>query len=1524
MNIRRPGHPVFRRHLFLATTVAALLVPVVASAANKTWDGGGGDSNWLTGANWDLDTAPGLNDALFFAGIVPPSPFNNFPAGTLFNGINFNAGAGSFNLTGNAITLSPGISAGAGTTSGGNITNSSANAETIGLAVSLAAGNHAITTAASSGVLTLSAALTRAVGATAVFNKTGGNINLTGTGLINDASGILGGWAVTNIGTNTGDWAALDGAGNVVAYTGYTVVAPGGTITSGTTQNIKITTAGANVVTSAGLTEVNTLLYSGTVANETVTIGAGNTLRLGSKGGIMITSGSTGSANKQFIIGAAAGQGILTAGGADNQPGEISLYNNAFAGTNNDLTINATITDNGSSAFPVSVNIMGYIVLATANTYSGGTFINQGRIQASNAASFGTGPVNVAAGAEAFLNNNGTYNNAFNLSGIGATEVSAAQQLGAIRMNTGGTTLAGTITLLDNARISGGSGGNNVITGRITGPGRLELTAATGNNGSINLNNSGTPNDWNGGLLITVGAATRQVYLKLLANEQIPDGPGKGDVTIAGASDIARFDLNGRSETINGLIGATSANNQVANLGAAASTLTLGNNNATATFGGTISDAGGANTLSIVKIGAGTQTFAGASTYTGSTLVNAGTLAVTGSLLSSGTVTVNADALTAGTLSGTGSVGNVTLAANNGANIPRLAPGVNGTAGNIGTLTLASLTVNGGDYPVDLAGTNDLINVTGTANFTAASTITPGSSAPNGTYTVLVAGTLTLGVAPTVIQPTDTRKTFTPDFSNPNAIMIVVGGASKTLNWTGSNGSAWDLNTTPNWNDGVAADNYFNGDQVNLLDGPANRTLTLTGITVSPAAVSVNNGIGNDYSIGGTGAIGGSATLTKDGAGTLVLTNNNTSSGATTIAAGILQIGNGGTSGSLGTGTVTNNATLAYNRSDNTTVANLISGSGGLTKTGNGVLSLSGANTYQGATAINTGSIKVNTSASLGAVPGGAVTVAAGATLDLSGSATANNLNFGQKLFSVAGTGVGGQGVIFNGSVGQLNAFQNVALTADATFGGSQRVDIRSVPTSALNATLDLAGHTLTKIGTNQFSLVGTNVTDGDIIVNAGVFSIETVTAIPDFGTGKKLTFNAGTTLQFFGNTAPISTVLRPMLINGAGFQMGNANNVNSVIGSPITLNADLTVTALAGTTAASTLTLTGVISEMSPHTLTKTGPSVLALFGNNTFTGGTTISAGTVQTASTAALGPTTAPLTVNGGTLDLFGNNITVGAFGGSGGTITSSVGSGPITFTVGTASDATFPGVIQNGAAGSLGLTKQGAGSLTLSGTSLYTGPTQVSAGTLVVNGNIFGSNFSVNGGTLKGTGSLGSLQLLSGTLAPGAGPGILNVGTTNLQGGTLAIEVGGSTPGNGAAFYDQLNITGFLEFDAPVALTLDFSGYNPADGTDSFVIINNEDVDDVLFLDDNSRLYYGGMRLDEGAHFTAASGAFTQEFSISYMGGTGNDVVLQALVPEPGSAIMLLGGLGVLAARRCRRQTLDTPSPAESSTGWGNPA
>ena len=105
------------------------------------WDGGGGDNNWSTGANWDSDLVPSAGDDLQFAGTTRPTPNNDLAADTSFASITFNSGATGFTLGGNRLTLA------------GNITNSSAVIQTLGLPLLV---NGATTVTATSGAIVAS------------------------------------------------------------------------------------------------------------------------------------------------------------------------------------------------------------------------------------------------------------------------------------------------------------------------------------------------------------------------------------------------------------------------------------------------------------------------------------------------------------------------------------------------------------------------------------------------------------------------------------------------------------------------------------------------------------------------------------------------------------------------------------------------------------------------------------------------------------------------------------------------------------------------------------------------------------------------------------------------------------------------------------------------------------------------------------------------------------------------------------------------------------------------------------------------------------------------------------------------------------------------------------------------------------------------------------------------------------------------------------------------------------------------
>lgn len=249
------------------------------------------------------------------------------------------------------------------------------------------------------------------------------------------------------------------------------------------------------------------------------------------------------------------------------------------------------------------------------NTVTDGTF---------RASPLGTGTVTVGVAstdkAQFYMGDN-TYSG-----GVGSTILNdfvfntaqGTDAPGGVLLNATSSTFAG-IMVAGQASVSFATGALvpgsvAVLTGRVTstGSGGGLWLRGTGVNPGVTVrlaNVTGTANDYQGTTAIDANTA-----LVLDAADQIPNGAGKGPVSVTGS-----LSLGGFSDTINGLTGAGTVE-----AGGGTPVLTLGDGDATASFGGVIHNATGI--LSLVKIGSGTQTLSSDNTYSGSTSVSAGTL----------------------------------------------------------------------------------------------------------------------------------------------------------------------------------------------------------------------------------------------------------------------------------------------------------------------------------------------------------------------------------------------------------------------------------------------------------------------------------------------------------------------------------------------------------------------------------------------------------------------------------------------------------------------------------------------------------------------------------------------------------------------------------------------------------------------------------------------------------------------------------------------------------------------------------
>lgn len=647
-----------------------------------------------------------------------------------------------------------------------------------------------------------------------------------------------------------------------------------------------------------------------------------------------------------------------------------------------------------------------------------------------------------------------------------------------------------------------------------------------------------------------------------------------------------------------------------------------------------------------------------------------------------------------------------------------------------------------------------------------------------------------------------------------------------------------------------------------------------------------------------------------------------------------------------GTPTVTV-GTLGVDKS--ATISSVIAGTSGLTKEGAGSLLLTAANTYTGATVVNAGTLTISGT--------NAVTTGVqvnGGTLVLN----AGNAFTGTSTIQPGGTLVAGiAGALGNSSALTVAGTLNLKATTggDITYGGMTTV----LGGGTINVDLLSAGVADTNI-------TSTRILNGNFSGFTGTLNVGPSTGL----SGGKIQFNGLDNAALTVDVKPNATVYVSTATTKTASIILNGGDTGETLGQlriegggtwtgPVSLAGPLTGTndAYLGSNSGNG-TVSGIVSESGgSRVLTKGGAGNLIVTGDNTFTGGAQVLAGTLSVPAinnTGVAGPLGTGSTISigiggtGASLNYTGTGETTdrvinlsGTTGGA--TITQSGASGNLAFTsnptvtgVGTktltlngstAGTGELAGqIIDNSGADLTQVAKNGTGTWTLSGNNLYTGGTNVTGGVLILgSADALGSvitgttqsgaselrltgglvtaaePLTINGGGISNQGALRNFSgdnTYSGTITMAAqsrinsDAGTLTLGASPAVNGAFNLVVGGA--GNTTIGTALSNGTGGLIKDGAGTLTLGgtnlFTGATQANGG---VLKLDYSVNNTSKLSNTTALTLGGgtIELSGGSHAEAVlSTALTAgtRSTISRSSGTGV-LTLNAITPAVGAVV-----------------------------------
>jgi autotransporter-associated beta strand protein len=879
---------------------------------------------------------------------------------------------------------------------------------------------------------------------------------------------------------------------------------------------------------------------------------------------------------------------------------------------------------------------------------------------------------------------------------------------------------------------------------------------------------------------------------------------GQNQLTLnnsAGAgTSYSHFFLLGNNATITNLAsaGLTPGNTGIANSNvksgvpgsANPATLTI-NETTNTTFGGTINDGltdnydGGQyspGSLSVVITGTGTLTLGGVNTYSGATTVgvpnassNPSLIIAPGGSLANTAVTVNSHAtlmIPPGSKIGSTTSAGASLTLNQNSVLDLTAGGTSTAVGNLSI-----------QAPPNYAG-NNLLSFNGTtinmnASVTNPDTITSvGAASVSGTNIINInlVGTSTALPSTYNIITAPSGLTGTFEFNNGTGSetltyngqplqlalintdrdeeLTINGGAQAPLNayFTNNTGT---LTWNSGGNNGLGATNFSNDSQGTMdphyLPGP------ITNVIFSSSSSNVPNApftttLGQDFTINSiefasnannTITVAGSNTLTIGSGGILV----DPGSAAHNISTGALVIGQ--------------DQTWTNNSINPLTITSNVSG-GNLTVAGSGTIVLTANNNTYASTTIN-----------------------AGATLQLGNGGASGNVS--------AGTLTDNGSLAFNHPGNTNYNASGITGTGNIVQAGPGVLTIGVLPPSTIG--FGVTAGTLVLPSVNLTDTPNNFVGNGGTLVSNGTMDVGTFDAAVD----NIISINAGGTLISNGNlilngnaNRDHTTIAGPgtLVLNNSTGSISNPDLMSSVINNtPYGTGISAAIQLSAGTHYVGGTSGNDSYGQYNDGDVfllgSLSGPGNLDLYGlpynsqfelrlgadNSNWTGALTITGGDIALTATNALTANNSvtfnpPLGVtNHGTtlvsaLYLFGNNITIGSLSGTGAGgmfIRDGAATTAATLTVDQTVAGTFAGNISDGpndyysgkaTTGSLGITKTGPATLTLSGSNTYTGPTNVTQGQLIFARTGTGiQTANMPGGLTIGSGAVATVAIAS---------------------------------------------------------------------------------------------------------------------------------------------------------------------------------